>query len=173
MKLLTLGQKVIVLLVVLSISMRPLLAQQESGPDTYLQGKADGERDAKGNVLWVAAGVLFPWGNLAAYLMKPGPPAHAFIGKSSQYILGYKEGYKNKAALKNLKYSCIGSGVVMAIVLVAAATEDGSNCGPNFEPKFDCSNACENSGDSCIGTGDSSCGGGDGSGGWSRILPVR
>lgn len=143
MELLTFGKKIIVLLLVILIITTPLLTQELNSNDDYYQGKVDGERDAHGNLLWIAAGFLFPYGNIAAYLIKPNPPVQAFMGKSAQYILGYKDGYQKKAALKNFKYSCLGSGILVAVIIAAAASDDGS-CGPDIS----CGN---NSGDSCGG----------------------
>jgi len=104
-----------VFLIVMMVSMPiTLLAQQQEG--TYAQGKMDGERDAKGNALWILAGAgcgIFGVG--AAYFMKPSPPAQALVGKSIDYVLGYTEGYQTKARNANVGYACGGWAAFIAI----------------------------------------------------------
>lgn len=141
-------------------------AQQASNSDYYM-GKTDGERDAKGNVMWVAAGCLPPWGNIAAYLIKPSPPAYAFIGKSPLYIKGYTEGYKEKAALKNLGYSCLGTGMMVGCVFIVAVSAEKNN-GCDLDPCKPCNDdieECNDSWDGCMDTKEScdNCAGGGGS----------
>ncbi len=104
------GRRIITSFFVLLLIAIQLSAQEKTSSD-YLQGRADGERDAKGNPLWIAAGCLPPYGNLAAYLIKPNPPAHALLGKSASYIQGYTEGYKSKSAGKNVHVFLSGYGM--------------------------------------------------------------
>lgn len=96
----------------------PLLAQQTM--NDYLQGKLDGERSARGNPLWFLAGAgcgIFGAG--AAYFIKPSPPVHALMGKPTEYVLGYTEGYQNKARNQNTMYAC--GGWLAFVVIYAAA----------------------------------------------------
>ena len=108
---------VFLIAIMVSIPMT-LLAQQQEG--TFAQGKMDGERDAKGNALWVLAGAgcgIFGVG--AAYFMKPSPPAQALVGKSADYVLGYTDGYQNKARNANAGYACGGWAAFIAIYAAA------------------------------------------------------
>ncbi len=91
------------------------LTQQEG---TFVQGKIDGESDARGSALWIVAGVgcgIFGVG--AAYLMKPNPPLHKLAGRSQGYVLGYTEGYQKKARSTNTGYACAGWGSWILIYL--------------------------------------------------------
>jgi len=115
-------RKPVALLLILVIFATPLLAQQTT--DEYLQGKLDGERDAKGNPLWFLAGAgCGIIGAGAAYLIKPSPPASALIGKSAEYVLGYTEGYKNKARNQNTTYACAGWAAFVLIYAAAGGFE--------------------------------------------------
>jgi hypothetical protein len=76
---------------------------------TYAQGKIDGENSAKGNIMWVPGGAVFTWLAIGyAYLNKPTPPTYALVGKSSEYIMGFTEGYQNKTRNLNTRYACLG-----------------------------------------------------------------
>jgi len=113
------------LLVLLMISIPELsFAQQQ---ENYLQGKLDGERDAKGNPLWIIAGLsgtgcclLFGIAGIgAAYLIPPSPPTYTLLGKPSEYIIGYTEGYENKSKMKNTKWAtigCLSAGIINLII---------------------------------------------------------
>jgi hypothetical protein len=97
----------------------PALAQDEC-----MQGKMDGERDAKGNPLWFLAGLgcgIFGAG--AAYIYNPDPPAQGLMGKSSEYVLCYTDAYKKKAKMKNTTYACVGWAVWIAIVVATGGFE--------------------------------------------------
>ena len=107
MTIITLTKKGIALTLAILIIATPLLAQQTM--DDYVQGKLDGERDSKGNPLWILAGVgCGVFGVGAAYFIKPSPPAHALVGKASGYVMGYTEGYQKKSRNKNAGYACAG-----------------------------------------------------------------
>jgi hypothetical protein len=81
--------------------------QVDSG--TFAQGKIDGENSAKGNIMWVPGGAVFSWLAIGyAYLNKPTPPTYALVGKSSEYIMGFTEGYQNKSRTLNTRYACLG-----------------------------------------------------------------
>jgi hypothetical protein len=101
-------KKILALSLAIVLFANPILWAQEELSD-YALGKLDGERDAKGNPLWFLAGFgcgIFGVG--AAYLIKPEPPAHALMGKSSEYVLGYTEGYQNKSRTQNAMYALGG-----------------------------------------------------------------
>ncbi|MBN2357697.1 hypothetical protein JXO59_16410 [candidate division KSB1 bacterium] len=109
------GIKAMALLLALMMLTTPMLVMAQ-GSDDFIQGKVDGERDAKGDPLWILAGVACSCiGVGAAYFTTPSPPSHALIGKSSEYVLGYTEGYKNKARNTNVMYACLGWLVSAAI----------------------------------------------------------
>jgi len=121
--------KFISIFLVIFIIAQPVaaIAQQTDLNSDYMQGKIDGEMDAKGNAMWIIAGCgcgLLGVG--AAYLMKPSPPAAAIIGKSTEYILAYTEAYQNKARNINLRYACTGYIVTMVayIILLASLSDD-------------------------------------------------
>lgn len=88
----------------------PVLAQAPQAPEDYLEGRKDGERDAKGSAGWIAGGVLCGiFTVIYVYAMsKPSPPATALIGKTQDYVLGYTEGYQKKTRSKNGMYALLG-----------------------------------------------------------------
>ncbi len=113
-----------VLLAVLILAI-PAITQTTQQAGSYAEGKIDGEREAKGSAAWIAGGFLCGcFATLYVYAFaKPDPPSHALIGKSSEYIMGYTEGYQKKTNSKNGVYTLIGWGVSAAIstaILVAA-----------------------------------------------------
>ncbi|MBN1350546.1 hypothetical protein JXJ21_14110 [candidate division KSB1 bacterium] len=106
-----------IILILVMISTPVIFAQQLEG--TFLEGKMDGQSAARGNALWILAGAgcgIFGVG--AAYFNKPAPPAYALVGKSPEYVLGYTEGYQNKARNTNVGYACGGWA---AFILIYAA----------------------------------------------------
>jgi len=95
----------------------PMFAQQSM--NEYMQGKIDGERSAKGDPLWFLGGFcLSGTGVLAAYIIKPAPPGIALLGKSTEYIMGYTEGYQDKARKQNAKYACAGFSSFLVIYVI-------------------------------------------------------
>ena len=97
----------------------------ESTAAECLQGKADGERDGKGNAAWILAGAgcgIIGLG--AAYLIKPSPDASTLLGKSSEYVLCYTEAYQNKAKGKNAMYAGVGWAIAIVVLLATGAFED-------------------------------------------------
>ncbi len=108
-------RKVISMLMVMLLVAVPVFA-----PDDYVQGKLDGERDAKASPLWFIAGLgcgIFGVG--AAYLIKPRPPATALVGKSVEYVMGYTEAYENKGRNQNTMWACVGWTTWAVIYLVS------------------------------------------------------
>ena len=106
----------------------PLLAQDEM--NDYLKGRIDGENQAKGEEIWFLSGCLLGLvGVLIPLVYEPTVPSAQLMGKSSAYVRGFSEGYKEKAKKENAKYAaygCITSGVVTgclyAIMIIAVAT---------------------------------------------------
>ena len=111
-----------ILLVIVFISMPVMLIAQQEGND-YFQGKMIGEQAAKGNPLWILAGVgcgIFGAG--AAYFTKPNPPSQALLGKSPEYIMGFTEGYQKKSRSINTGYACGGWAGFALIYLLALSS---------------------------------------------------
>jgi hypothetical protein len=111
----------------------PVAAQQatpapaQPGSGNCMEGTADGERDAKGNPLWVLAGAgcgIFGAG--AAYLYKPAPPVGKLMGKSSEYALCYTEKYQSKSRNQNTAWAC-GGWLAFIVVYIAAGGLDTSD----------------------------------------------
>jgi hypothetical protein len=80
---------------------------------TYAHGKIEGERAAKGNPLWVwvlVAPAVGVFGVAVACFGTPNAPipAHALIGKSSDYVLSYTERYQNETRSINAGNACDG-----------------------------------------------------------------
>ncbi len=116
----------------------PLLAQQievqgtqqqqktETGGD-YMQGKIDGERDGRGNFAWYFGGLCLGLiGVILAFVIAPQPSTENLVGRSSEYIMGYTEGYKSKAKRQQGYYALGGLAtlVVVYIVLVVIILTD-------------------------------------------------
>ncbi len=115
------------LLIIILVSMPMVLIAQDQA-ETFSQGKMDGERDTRGNAVWILAGIgcgIFGVG--AAYFIKPSVPAQVLVGKSSDYVLGYTEGYQNKARNKNAGYACAGWALFVAVYLAAGGFNTSSN----------------------------------------------
>lgn len=116
------AKKTIAVILAILMFTAPILAYQTS--TEYARGKLEGERDARGNPLWLLAGVgcgIFGAG--AAYFIKPTPPSHALMGKSPDYVLGYTEGFQNKARMSNVGYACAGWAAFAAIYIAAGGLE--------------------------------------------------
>ena len=142
------NRKATVLGLTVLIVSTPLLSQPNTAANQsdYVQGKADGERDAKGDKLWILAGAgagcascltatscgclgSAAGASLAASLstaavvvplrLETAPPASTLVGKSEAYVQGYSQGYKEKAGRQNAIYS--GSGCAGGWLLGAAA----------------------------------------------------
>jgi hypothetical protein len=87
----------------------PLMAQTTPSDGGYAAGKLDGDRDGRGSAWWLVGGCFLSCiGILIAYLIKPSPPAANLIGKSSDYVMGYTQAYKSKAAGGNDLWAGIG-----------------------------------------------------------------
>lgn len=96
----------------LALIAAPGMAQVSKGDaeyGTYAQGKMDGERDAGGSFIWFVWGLLCGvLGVGAAYFMKPDPPTAVLVGRSSDYVQGYTQAYKDKGRDKNVTWACLG-----------------------------------------------------------------
>lgn len=100
----------------------------QTTPSDYVQGKMDGERDARGNPVWFLAGLgCGIFGLIGAFVIAPSPPTHALVGKSSDYVLGYTEGYKSKARSGNAMYAAVGAITWVVIYLAVISSDDSSD----------------------------------------------
>lgn len=91
----------------------------------YLQGIAEGKRDAKGKPYWVLAGlsgtglcICFSVAGIGLALAVPyypPPPGEMLIGKSSKYIEGYYEGFTARSRWKNAGWATLGCLVAVII----------------------------------------------------------
>jgi len=94
--------------------------------DDYLQGKMDGKREARGNPVWILAGLagtglclcIGVAGIGIAFAVAPSPPETALMGKSTSYIQGYTEGYKSKGRLGNAGWATLGCTIAAVINIV-------------------------------------------------------
>jgi len=125
------GKRIVSAVVITSIlcllTLTPICAANE-GANDLLQGKMEGEQAASGSAIWFVGGFCCGLvGVGAAYVFPPDPPAEALLGKSPEYIMGYKEGYQNKARRKNLMYAGVGYatacciGIIWYAVAISAA----------------------------------------------------
>lgn len=90
---------------------------------SYVQGRVDGERAYKAHPGWVLAGVgcgIFGVGY--AWLVPLEPPALVLVNHDAEYILGYREGYQQKARSENTQYAALG-WATWILILVAASAE--------------------------------------------------
>lgn len=112
------SQKALGLLLVVALVAIPVLAEgRPAQGNDYAQGRADGQRDAKGSPAWILGGILCGvFAVLYCYIQSPSPPVGALVGKSSDYVLGYSEGYKTKRG-KDAMYAWIGWGIWIVIYL--------------------------------------------------------
>jgi len=121
---------VTILMIVLMIT--PSFAQIAQNPNQdylkkfaqendFFKGLFDGEKDAKGNGVWLLAGAgLGIFGILAAYIYKPNPPSYRFKGRKPDYVWGYKEGYQNTSRDKNVAWASGGFFIFLATVMIIA-----------------------------------------------------
>ena len=117
MAVVNLCKKILAVSMALILLVMPLLAQDSTGE--YMQGKIDGERDARGEGAWFFAGCLLgATGILIAYIVEPNVPAAQLVGKSNAYVLGYSDGYKRKTQSLNAKNAMTGCGISVAAWLV-------------------------------------------------------
>ena len=134
-------KRVIALVLAFSLVVVPAVAQETGSAEQeggYLQGRTDGDRDAKGSAAWILAGLTGTGFCLCigcvgvglAYAIAPSPPAQGLLGKSAQYVQGYTEAYKNKARKANAGYAAAGCATAAVInIIINIATG-------NFPPKL-------------------------------------
>lgn len=89
--------------------------------DDYVKGKMDGMiKGAKsGNGAWFFSGCLLSViGLILPYMIDPTLPTEDLIGKSSSYVLGFTDGFNEKAKSANFNYALIGCGVGAAVGII-------------------------------------------------------
>lgn len=91
---------------------------------TKAQGKADGERDAKGNPLYICGGAACGiFGVAFAALSSPKPPAHVMLEleetKGETYAMSYELAYTKKARTRNLVFAGVGWAAWIAFYLAS------------------------------------------------------
>jgi len=110
-------------LIVLSIVFAPLAVQSQeaAGGGSFTDGLMAGQMAGEGNAAWVLGGFLCGvFGVGGAYFIEPSPPVHMLMGKSSEYVMGFTEGYKKEAKKKNVQYASIGclGGLALNLLLM-------------------------------------------------------
>lgn len=146
--------------VILILTLLPVAAFTKSKEDTeeeegkdktsleYDQGYADGFDSAKGKGLWFLSGFFLPGiGIILPWFFSPDVPMDDLTGRSSDYVDGYTDGYKNRARRKNFGWALGGTGaslgvltIVGVIIVGKAAQGVGSACGNACSPDLICSN---------------------------------
>ena len=78
-------------------------------PADYTIGFEDGVNAAADDKKWIAAGCCFTLTGVGvAYLVNPEAKGAGLVGKSSDYVLGYKDGFKKEQKKMNTKNAWIG-----------------------------------------------------------------
>ena len=90
------------------------------------QGYIQGQFAAKGSASWILGGFCCGiFGVGAAYFIVPDPPAYALMGKSTEYMIGFSEGYRKQSRKKNLQNASIGC--VSSILFTVLMNANNSN----------------------------------------------
>ena len=106
------------------LTVSPALAQPASTTSDYTQGRVDGQERAGGSAAWILSGLACGLlGLIPPLLFVPNPPSHALVGKSSDYVLGYTDGYKSKSKSKNVVWAAVGAAVSIGICLAVDCFE--------------------------------------------------
>lgn len=96
-----------VLCILLAGTASMFAAEQTSG--SYADGLIAGEAMAKGQGIHYLSGCLLgPVALIFPYIGTPDIPASMIMGKSGEYILGFKEGYTIKSRKINMKNAVVG-----------------------------------------------------------------
>ena len=116
--------KFMAIVIAMSLMIMPLYTQSTNATtqNDYMEGLMQGEIEAQGNARWIAGGFCCGvTGILGAYIFEPSPPAHLLMGKSTEYVMGFTEGYKTESKKKNAQYAgigCLGCGVTYFFLLI-------------------------------------------------------
>ena len=94
--------------------MSSLMFSQKSAD--YDLGFKEGTMSAEDNKKWMAAGFCCAgYGVIAAYVVKPKADESSVVGKSADYAMGYKEGFKAEQKKYNTKNAWTGCGVAAGL----------------------------------------------------------
>ena len=98
------------MLIAISIIAAPLpVYSQDINGGTYMEGLMQGQMMAEGNAGWILGGFCCGiFGIGGAYLIEPSPPMHMLMGKSTEYVMGFTQGYKDESKKKNTQYAAVG-----------------------------------------------------------------
>jgi hypothetical protein len=164
------GRLIAVLLCVLMVEV-PVLAQEQPGePDPGQaaesgkeEGAAAGARAGKsaGSIsLWVSLGFFLNLiGVGLALAVVPSPEVSHLLGRPSNYVAGYINGYRSARRWAQFRWAAIGCGaaVLLATAVVLLAAKDGNgqtgNCSNPLEGPTDCANSwsdCANNWSDCF-----------------------
>jgi hypothetical protein len=88
-----------------------------------MAAEADAKRDISGAKwkLLGMAGYIFGATVVAAYAVRPDPPATRLLGKSPEYTAFYVETWKDRSKARRVKHAWIGLGIGMGALMGAAA----------------------------------------------------
>jgi hypothetical protein len=141
----------IAVMLLLCVVLAPIAAaakKAEARSEDYIQGRTDGEKDARGRGIWILSGLfLGPIGLILPWVTTPQVPATSLVGKSADYLEGYQDGYVSKVRPKNFLYSLAGFGItaataaVVAISVAAVRTAAGAAQGCSTTLGEGCANA--------------------------------
>lgn len=123
--------KTIAVFTALVLFSMPLLAQQievqgtqqqqqkTSTAGDFMQGKMDGERDARGSFAWFFGGFcLGLLGVILAFVIAPTPSTASLMGRSPDYVMGYTEGYKSRAKKQQGYYALAGMATLLVVYVI-------------------------------------------------------
>lgn len=118
------------IMIILMLSIPVALQSSQTAPvqttSEYVQGRIDGEQAAKGDPLWILGGFLCGlFAVIYCYVQSATPPAIALVGKTSEYILGYTDGYKAKRS-RDAVYAWIGWGASWIFLIAVNAASAGN-----------------------------------------------
>ena len=116
-------KKSLTMLIVMSILVAPIsiYSQDTAKAGTFTEGMMQGQMAGSGNAGWMLGGFLCGiFGVGGAYFVEPSPPIHLLMGKSTDYVMGFTEGYKKETKKKNVQYASIGclGGVVFNLLMM-------------------------------------------------------
>ena len=111
------------ILLILFVQLQVLYGQQLD----YYEGLMDGQKDAKGNPVWILGGI-FLIGNLMISSYKATPPPEALIGKPPNYVRGYTEAYQIHCERSNRMFLYCGNIVPVSILIYIGLREGSKAC---------------------------------------------
>ena len=115
---------VLVLLVLaIPVALQSAETAQAQQSSEYVQGRLAGEQAAKGNPIWILGGLVCGvFAVIYCYIQSVTPPAMALVGKSTDHVMGYVDGYKKKRG-RDAVYAWIGWGSWIVIYAAVASSK--------------------------------------------------